>query len=149
MSEAWKQLDLEGGGLQSANLRLAALPRKRRTAFALLALFPLGLHRDYLRDRRGAWLYRTATLLCTGAYLAGYPLISQAAIAVLAACAIYEALRIDDAVAQINIAHAGLPEPGPGNAPSTHRSPRQSARSVFCGAGKNAAGCGRNTWENP
>lgn len=102
MSEAWKQLDLEGGGLQSANLRLAALLGKRRTAFALLALFPLGLHRNYLRDRRGAWLYRTATLLCTGAYLAGCPLISQAAIAVLVACTIYEALRIDDAVAQVN-----------------------------------------------
>lgn len=102
MSEAWKKLNLEGGGLQSANLRLAALLRKRRSTFALLALFPLGLHRDYLRDRRGAWLYRSATLLCASAYLAGHPLISLAGIAVLAACAAYEAFRIDDAVAQVN-----------------------------------------------
>jgi hypothetical protein len=102
MSEAWKQFDLEGGGLQSANLRLAALLRKRRTAFTLLALFPLGLHRDYLRDRRGAWLYRSAALLGAGAYLAGQPLISLTLIAMLAACAAYEAFRIDDTVAQIN-----------------------------------------------
>jgi hypothetical protein len=102
MSQAWKQLDLEGGGLQSANLRLATLLRQRRTAFALLALFPLGLHRDYLRDRRGAWLYRGASLLGAGTYLAGQPLISLTLLAALAACATFEAFRIDDAVAQIN-----------------------------------------------
>lgn len=102
MSEAWKHLNLEGGGLQSANLRLAALLRKRRTAFALIALFPLGLHRDYLHDRRGAWLYRSTALLGAGCYLGGQPLLSLALFAVLAACAIYEVFRIDDAVAQIN-----------------------------------------------
>lgn len=102
MSEAWKQLNLDGGGLQSANLQLAALLRKRRTAFALIALFPLGLHRDYLRDRRGAWLYRGTALLGAGCYLAGQQLLSMALFAALAACAIYETFCIDDAVAQIN-----------------------------------------------
>ena len=41
MSEAWKHLDLEGEGLQSANLRLVRLMKKRSRAYALLALFPL------------------------------------------------------------------------------------------------------------
>jgi hypothetical protein len=102
MSEAWKQLDLEGGGLQGANLRLAALLRKRGTAFALLALFPLGLHRDYLHDRRGAWLYRSATLLSGGAWLAGHPLPGLVVMAIAAACAACEAFRMEDAVARIN-----------------------------------------------
>ena len=102
MSEAWKQLDLEGGGLQSANLRLAALLRKRGTAFALLALFPLGLHRDYLHDRRGAWIYRGATLLSGGIWLAGYALPGLMVMALAAACAACEAFRMEDAVARVN-----------------------------------------------
>lgn len=102
MSKAWKQLDLEGGGLQSANLRLAALLRKRGTAYALLALFPLGLHRDYLHDRRGAWIYRGATLLSAGVWLAGHPLPGLAVMAVAAVCAACEAFRMENAVARVN-----------------------------------------------
>lgn len=102
MSEAWKQLDLEGGGLQSANLRLAALLRKRGTAFALLALFPLGLHRDYLHDRRGAWIYRSATLLSGAIWLAGHPLPGLMVMALAAVCAACEAFRMEDAVARVN-----------------------------------------------
>ena len=44
-------MDLAGGGLQSANLRLARLLKRRRIAYALLILFPLGAHRLYLEDR--------------------------------------------------------------------------------------------------
>lgn len=102
MSEAWKQLDLEGGGLQSANLRLAALLRKRGTAFALLALFPLGLHRDYLHDRRGAWIYRGATLLSGGVWLAGHPLSGLVVMAIAAVCAVRDAFRMENAVARVN-----------------------------------------------
>lgn len=102
MSEAWKQLDLEGGGLQSANLRLAALLRKRGTAFALLALFPLGLHRDYLHDRRGAWIYRGATLLSGGVWLAGHPLSGLVVMAIAAVCAVCDAFRMENAVARVN-----------------------------------------------
>ncbi|WP_038051609.1 hypothetical protein [Thioalkalivibrio sp. ALJ1] len=54
MSKAWKELDLEGGGLQSVNARLAREMRTRPTAYAAWALFPLGLHRFYLRDPLGA-----------------------------------------------------------------------------------------------
>ena len=62
MSEAWKRLDLGGEGLQQANLRLAAALRRPRTAYLLWLAFPLGAHRAYLRERRGAWAYRLASL---------------------------------------------------------------------------------------
>ncbi|WP_024327199.1 TM2 domain-containing protein [Thioalkalivibrio sp. AKL19] len=53
MSKAWKELDLEGGGLQSVNARLAREMRTRPAAYAAWVLFPLGLHRFYLREPLG------------------------------------------------------------------------------------------------
>lgn len=102
MSKAWTEFDLGGGGLQSANLRLAALLRKRSTAYALLALFPLGLHRGYLHDRRGAWLFRAASLLCVAAYLLDQPVIGGVLLAALAAGALYDLFRIEGLVARLN-----------------------------------------------
>ena len=102
MGDAWKNLDLGGGGLQTANLRLAALLRKRRVACALLALFPLGLHRTYLHDRRGAWIYRAATLLGVAAFFFGQPLVAGLTLAGGVAFAIYDAMHLDDAVARVN-----------------------------------------------
>ena len=63
MSEAWKRIDLEGEGLQQANLRLARALRRPRTAYLLWLAFPLGAHRAYLREPRGAWAYRAASLV--------------------------------------------------------------------------------------
>jgi hypothetical protein len=63
VSEAWRGLDLGGGGLQAANIRLAQTLKRRSRAYGLLAVFPLGLHRRYLDDPRGAWLYRAAAAL--------------------------------------------------------------------------------------
>jgi len=57
MSEAWKKMDLAGGGLQQANLRIARALKKRPVAYALLALFPAGAHRWYLREPVGAAAY--------------------------------------------------------------------------------------------
>lgn len=102
MSKAWTKLDLGGGGLQSANLRLAVLLRKRSTAYALLALFPLGLHRDYLRDPRGAWLYRAGTGLAIAAYLLGGMMIAAAVLAALAGGAIYDMVRLEHVIARLN-----------------------------------------------
>jgi hypothetical protein len=70
VSEAWRGLDLGGGGLQAANIRLAQTLKRRSRAYALLAAFPLGLHRGYLDDPRGAWLYRIASALAVlGAFV--------------------------------------------------------------------------------
>lgn len=102
MGKAWTKLDLEGGGLQSANLRLAALLRKRGTAYALLALFPSGLHRDYLRDRRGAWLYRAGSLFCIAAFLFSQPAVSGVLFALLAAAALRDLFGTERLVAQFN-----------------------------------------------
>jgi hypothetical protein len=57
LSDAWKTLDLDGGGLQQANLTRAQRPKRRRRADLLLAA-ALGLHRTYLETPRGAWLRR-------------------------------------------------------------------------------------------
>jgi len=102
MGKSWTKTDLGGGGLQSANLKLAALLKRRSTAYALLALFPLGAHRDYLRDRRGAWSYRAASLLGIAAYLLGEPVASLALFAALAMGAVYDLLHIDRWVTRTN-----------------------------------------------
>jgi hypothetical protein len=67
LSEAWKRLDLGGAGLQRANLALAGRLKRRGRAWALLAGAPLGLHRAYLDDRAGAWLWRAATAAAAAA----------------------------------------------------------------------------------
>jgi hypothetical protein len=76
LDPAWKQMNLAGGGLQSANIRLARLLKRRRVAYALLLLFPVGAHRAYLEDRPGAVLYGLGSAaavlsLASGATLVG------------------------------------------------------------------------------
>lgn len=89
MSEKWRGLDLEGGGLQAANIRLAQALKRRSRAYGLLVAFPLGLHRAYLDDPRGAWLYRAASLFAVAAIALDWRL------AVLLACLIAAALVHD------------------------------------------------------
>lgn len=102
MNKRWTKFDLGGGGLQSANLRLTALLRKRGSAYALLALFPLGIHRDYLHDPRGAWLYRGVTTLAIAAYLLGETMITAVGLAALACGAIYDMVCLEHVIARIN-----------------------------------------------
>lgn len=63
MSDAWKKLNLEAAGLQALNLQLAQTLRKRRTAYLLWLLFPLGAHRTYLSERWGSLAYVALTAL--------------------------------------------------------------------------------------
>lgn len=102
MSEAWKNIDLEGSGLQTANMRLARLLKKRPLAYALLALFPLGLHRDYLGSHGAAWMFRGVTLVAglLSWYGQFWPAIGL--LAALAVAALIEIRWIDTRVAQIN-----------------------------------------------
>jgi len=62
MSETWKRIDLEGGGLQAANRRLAATLRSRRTAYLLWFGFAVGAHRFYLRSPTGGVAWCAASL---------------------------------------------------------------------------------------
>ena len=101
MSDAWKRLDLSGGGLQQANLRLAAALRRRRTAYLLWLAFPLGAHRAYLHDRAGAWAYRLASAAALG--LAGFDARAAAAVALLVlAAALYDLARLDSRLTKLN-----------------------------------------------
>ena len=102
MSGGWKELDLDGGGLQQANLRLARLLKRRRLAYALLALFPLGFHRDYLEDRRGGWSYRLGSVICIGAAVWVGPAAAGAVALALAAAAVMDLMRVESRLASIN-----------------------------------------------
>ncbi|MBI2312197.1 MAG: TM2 domain-containing protein [Betaproteobacteria bacterium] len=102
MSESWKKLNLEGGGLQSANLKLAALLKRRRRAYGLLLLFPLGLHRDYLEHRAGAWTYRLLSAAALAAWGLGFSVPALAFAGVLAVFALYDLRWIENRVARLN-----------------------------------------------
>jgi len=95
-------MDLAGGGLQSANIRLARLLKKRRIAYALLLAFPLGLHRAYLEDRRGAALFCIGTLLAAVNFAAGATILGWLLAAFLAGWAVTDLWWIEGAVARIN-----------------------------------------------
>lgn len=101
MSDAWKRLDLAGGGLQEANLRLAAALRRRRTAYLLWLAFPLGAHRAYLHERAGAWAYRLASAAALG--LLWIDARAAAAVALLVlAVALYDLARLDSRLTKLN-----------------------------------------------
>lgn len=120
MKHDWRRRDLGGGGLQAANLKLARLLKRRTIAYALLAGFPLGLHRLYLRSAGVAAAYTGATF-CAGALaLAGYETAALLAGAVLLAAAIRDAVWIDARVTMLNktirqsvlLGQAAAPPPG-------------------------------------
>lgn len=101
MSDAWKRLDLAGGGLQQANLRLAATLRRRRTAYLLWLAFPLGAHRAYLHDRAGSWAYRLASAAAFG--LLWFDARAAAAVAlVIGAFALYDLARLESRLTRLN-----------------------------------------------
>lgn len=101
MRPAWKRLDLGGGGLQSANLRLARELRRPRRAYALWLVFPLGLHHDYLGDPAGGWLFRGLTLAAVGLAFVSVPAAVAAAI-VLLALAVHDLFWIDRRIVAMN-----------------------------------------------
>lgn len=102
MSEAWKQLDLEGEGLQSANLRLVRLMKKRTRAYGLLVLFPLGLHRAYLEEMRGAWLYRALSVTTVLAVMLEHGWIALILGGFVTSFLLYDIRWIEDRVALLN-----------------------------------------------
>ena len=65
-------------------------PRQARVAYALLAVFPLGMHRAYLDDNRGAWAYRNCSLLAIAAWVIGRPVAFWILLGMLALFALYD-----------------------------------------------------------
>ncbi len=102
MGTRWRELDFEGGGLQSANARLVPLLRRRPAAYALHALFPLGAHRFYLHDRPGGLAFLAATLAAGGAALAGFPLTAVGIVCGEALVALAGLLRVEARLAAVN-----------------------------------------------
>ena len=105
MNPKWRELDLEGGGLQAANLRLARTLRRRTVAYGLMLAFPLGAHRWYLGEIRSAVLYPTLTALALGSWLAGITAITLTALTALAALLGWDLYTLEDRIATVNKRH--------------------------------------------
>ncbi|MFO1364098.1 MAG: hypothetical protein U1F45_16815 [Burkholderiales bacterium] len=101
MSEGWKRRDLGGAGLQRANLELAARLKRRARAWTLLAAAPLGLHRAYLDDPKGAWAWRGATAVALAAALWDWR-VAAAIVAGMVVAAACDAWWIDRRVTALN-----------------------------------------------
>lgn len=102
MALAWQKLDLEGGGLQSANLRLIRHLKRRKTAYLLWILFPLGAHRIYLDDLPRAFGYAGLTAVTIVLYLSlpGGWALGPAALAIL--WALYDLVWIERRITRLN-----------------------------------------------
>lgn len=83
--KAWERMNLGGGGLQGANIRLARCLKKARTAYLLWLFFPLGAHAIYLDRPRRALPY--AALSAAGAALYAATADLRLAALPLGACA--------------------------------------------------------------
>jgi TM2 domain-containing membrane protein YozV len=102
MSKAWKNLNLEGGGLQAVNAVLAANLRSRGKAYAAWLLFPAGLHRIYLGDTRGSALFLllSATTLITAFLVPGHAWLVP--LLCLLGLAVYDLFQIEDRLVTYN-----------------------------------------------
>ncbi|HXV10176.1 MAG TPA: hypothetical protein VD839_05185 [Burkholderiales bacterium] len=102
MDPSWKHRNLGGGGLQSANIRLARLLKRRHIAYALLMLFPVGAHRLYLEDRRGALLYCLGSAAVAVSLVAGAAPVGWALAALLTGAALLDIRWIEKTLVRIN-----------------------------------------------
>lgn len=102
MNPKWRALDLEGGGLQAMNLRLARLLRRRRTAWLLLPLFPTGAHRWYMHEAVAAIAYPALTLCAAAGWAAGLPWLLFTALAALALLLITDIASLENRIAAFN-----------------------------------------------
>lgn len=102
MNTKWRELDLDGGGLQAANLRLARMLRRRRVAYSLMLAFPLGAHRWYLGERRSAALFPLLTAAAIVAWYAGIIAVVLAVLAALAGLLAWDLYTLESRIAAYN-----------------------------------------------
>ncbi|MBX3665716.1 MAG: TM2 domain-containing protein [Burkholderiales bacterium] len=121
MNPKWRKLDLEGGGLQAMNLRLARTLRRRGTAWCLLPLFPLGAHRWYLHETGWAVAYPLLTLTAVAGWFGGWPWLLPAA-PMLLLLLVVDTASLDNRIAAFNKRQRmeAYLSPGPG-APADFR----------------------------
>ncbi len=102
MAKAWKVLDLEGGGLQAANLILARRLKKAGWAYGLWLFFPFGAHCFYLEAPRRAALYWFLTLLPLAAGYFMSAIVALVLTAPILALALYDLRWIDRRRVELN-----------------------------------------------
>lgn len=102
MNSKWRELDLGGGGLQSANLRLARTLRRRATAWRLLLLFPAGAHRWYLHEYAAAVAYPALTLAAAAGWLLALPYLLLPALLALALLLVHDVATLENRITAIN-----------------------------------------------
>lgn len=109
MTAKWRELDLQGGGLQAANLRLARALRRRNVAWSLLLVFPLGAHRWYLGERRSAMLFPLLAAVAIACALAGWTAAALGTLLPLGILLVHDVLtlerRLADANKRLRMAH--------------------------------------------
>ncbi|HKJ87335.1 MAG TPA: TM2 domain-containing protein [Gammaproteobacteria bacterium] len=74
MGKQWEAMDLKGGGLQQVQMAYKSMARTNPGAYLRWILFPLGLHRFYLKEPWGGigYLAVSAAALVTQ-LVAGFP----------------------------------------------------------------------------
>lgn len=102
MTAKWRELDLQGGGLQAANLRLARALRRRNVVWSLLLVFPLGAHRWYLGERRSAMLFPLLAAAAIACALAGWTAAALGALLLLGALLVHDVLTLERRLAEAN-----------------------------------------------
>ncbi len=102
MTDKWQKLDLGGGGLQAANLRLARLLRRRSVAYGLMLIFPLGAHRWYLGEQRSAALFPVLTAAALAGWLAGSSTITLTVLLVLGILLVWDLLTLENRIVAFN-----------------------------------------------
>lgn len=100
MKQTWEKFDLDGGGLQSVNLRYRKLQKSATTARLWWLLFPLGAHRFYLKAI-SALLYPLLSTMTVILLIAGSPMWLTTALIVVG-LAIYDFTKLEHRTSQYN-----------------------------------------------
>ncbi len=102
MGRTWKKLDLRGAGLQALNARLTRRLKRPLRAYLLWVLFPLGVHRLYLKSPLGAAVYAVLTASSLLLWRAFGPAAALAAAGPEAALALFDLIRIERRCTALN-----------------------------------------------
>lgn len=101
MSKGWQKFDFEGGGLQSLQFRFMRARRKAPIAYAAWLLFPLGLHRRYLK-MPWFWAYPLASGFMLALFLLSLPWLAGLIAAAMLAVALYDFIKLPDYISAYN-----------------------------------------------
>lgn len=102
MPKAWKKWDLEGGGLQSANLALIRRRKRRIFAYLLWPLFPTGAHAWYLAAPARAGTFLASGIVTVVSFATGHTLIGMLVIAAAFLYAVHDLFWIDRRIIELD-----------------------------------------------